>query len=115
MAFLEIFNQILNNSNPEDASLTSIQKLLLSSVAERDISAQETCHLLLGIPLYRSSRQYVSLNLNEETIRWIQGTGYSGNDEKPTMTNEKGRTSQSPLKKYWERVEQFDEFSLYRL
>ncbi len=69
MAFSEIFNQILNNSNPEDASLTSIQKLLLSSVAERDISAQETCHLLLGIPLYHSSRSFVSLNVNEESAR----------------------------------------------
>src|SRR6266498_5049237 len=39
IAFLEIFDQILKNSNPNDPSLTSIQKLLLNSVAERDISA----------------------------------------------------------------------------
>jgi ATP-dependent DNA helicase PIF1 len=115
VAFTEIFNQILNQSNQDENSLTSIQKLLLNSVAERDISAQETCHLLLGMPLYHSSRQCVSLNLNEETIRWIQGTGYSGNDEEPTTTNGKGRTSQSALKKYWERVDKFEEFSLYRL
>jgi hypothetical protein len=54
-AFTEIFNQILSNSNPEENSLGSIQKLLLNSIAERDISAQETCHLLMGIPLYHSS------------------------------------------------------------
>ena len=55
MAFSEIFSKILNDSNPDDPSLTSIQKLLLNSIAERDISAQETCHLLLSIPLFHSS------------------------------------------------------------
>lgn len=34
MAFSDIFHRILNNSNPDDPSLTSIQKLLLSSVSE---------------------------------------------------------------------------------
>ncbi len=34
IAFSEIFNQILNNSDPNDVSLTSIQKLLLSSISE---------------------------------------------------------------------------------
>ena len=55
MAFSEIFSKILNDSNPDDPSLTSIQKLLLNSIAERDISAQETCHLLLSISLFHSS------------------------------------------------------------
>ncbi len=105
----------MNKSNPEENSLASIQKLLLASVSERDISAQETCHLLLSIPLYHSSRQYVSLNLNEEAIRWIRGTGSNGNDEAHTKIKEKGRTTQSPLKKYWERDEQFEDFSLYKL
>jgi len=39
MAFSEIFNKILNNSNPKDHSLTSIQKLPLNSIIERDILA----------------------------------------------------------------------------
>ncbi|CAG8456659.1 16503_t:CDS:2 [Cetraspora pellucida] len=45
--FSEILNQILQKSNPDTLSLSSIQKLLLHSVAEHDVSAQETCHLLL--------------------------------------------------------------------
>src|SRR4051812_32902524 len=68
-AFSEILNQVLSNSKPDDPILTPVQKLLLHSVAERDISAQETCHLLLGIPLYHSSRSFVSLNLNKEAAR----------------------------------------------
>ena len=109
IAFSEIFNQIFNNSKPEDASLTSIQKLLLSSVAERDISAQETCHLILGIPLYHSSRMFVVLNLNNESARWIRGMGSS-----ETITDA-GCTTQSALKKYWNRNEELEEYSLYKL
>jgi hypothetical protein len=68
-AFSEIFNQILSNSNPDDPSLTSIQKLLLNSVSERDISAQEASHLIQNLLLYHSSRTFVSLNINEEGLR----------------------------------------------
>jgi len=114
-AFTDIFNQILNNSKSNDPSLTSIQKLLLSSIAERDISAQETCHLLLGIPLYHSSRQFVTLNLNEQAVRWIRGTGSSDNNDEFNSINDAGRTTQSPLKSYWNRPEDLEEFSLFRL
>jgi hypothetical protein len=114
-SFSEIFNQILNNSEPDVSSVTSIQKLLLNGVSERDISAQETCHLLLGTPLYHSSRIFVSLNLNEEGPRWIRGTGYGTNDEDFTKINEPGRTNQSPLKKYWDRSDEFEDISLYKI
>lgn len=72
-AFSEILNRILGEIQSEDMLLASAQKLLLHSVAERDISAQETCHILLGHPLYRSSHQFVLLNLNKEAPRWIRG------------------------------------------
>src|SRR6266496_410904 len=74
-SFAEILNKILAESDPADSSLGSFQRLLLHTVAERDFSAQETCHLLLSIPLYHSSRQFVTLNLNKETSRWICRTG----------------------------------------
>jgi len=109
-AFSDVLSQILSDSNPDDPSLTSIQKLLLSSVAERDISAQETCHLLLGIPLYHSSRAFISLNVNEDVPRWIRGTGDSG-----MMINDAGRTTQSPLNKYWNRPSELEEISLFKL
>ncbi|CAB4416220.1 unnamed protein product [Rhizophagus irregularis] len=109
LAFSEIFKQILNNSNPDDSSLSPIQKLLLNSVSERDISAQETCHLLNGTALYHSSRSFVSLNVNEEGLRWIQGTGSGDNVE------DTGRTTQSALKRYWERPEELEDYSLFEL
>jgi hypothetical protein len=111
-AFSDILNQILSESQQEDPILTSAQKLLLHSVAERDISAQETCHILLGLPLYHSSRQFVFLNLNKEVPRWIRGTGES---EEPFTTNESGRTERSPLRTYWDRPGQFENYTLFRL
>ncbi len=95
-AFSDILNQILSESQPEDSSLTSIQKLLLHSVLERDISAQETCHLILGTPLYHSSRRFVFLNLNKEAPRWIRGTG----EGEGFINNNSERTEKSPLKIY---------------
>lgn len=77
VAFSDILNQILNESQPEDPLLTSVQKLLLHSVAEWNISVQETCHILLGTPLYHSNHQFVILNLSNEILRWIRSTGKS--------------------------------------
>ena len=115
MAFSEIFNNILNISNPDDPSLTSIQKLLLSSVAERDMSAQETSHLLLGLPLYHSSRTFVSLNLSTESARWIRDIGRGGDGQDFATIKDVGCTTQSPLQKYWNRPNELEEISLFML
>ena len=45
-------------------SLKMVQKLMISSFGERDYSAQETCHLLMGLPKYRASRDFVYLTLD---------------------------------------------------
>ncbi|CAG8509590.1 4776_t:CDS:10, partial [Scutellospora calospora] len=72
--FSEILNQILRNSNPDNQVISSVQRLLLRSVAERDIFAQKTCHLLLGIPLYHSNaRRTVKSSLK---IYWERPTEF---------------------------------------
>ncbi len=71
----------------------------MSSVAEHDISAQETCYILLGLSLYYSSWQFVFLNLNKEAPRWICGTG---EDKEQFAINYSGRTEKLPLKAYWD-------------
>jgi len=48
--------------DPDESLKTLSQKLLIHSVGERDYSAQETCHLLQSLPLYHSSRTYVTVN-----------------------------------------------------
>lgn len=55
----------LNDSN---TSLKAVQKLLISSVGERDFSAQETCHLLLQLPLYRASHDFIYLSLDGSRV-----------------------------------------------
>ena len=44
--------------------LKVVQKLMISSVGERDYSAQETCHLLLQLPMFMASRDFVILSLD---------------------------------------------------
>ena len=48
-----------------------VQKLLINTVGERDYSAQETCHLLLQLPLIKSTRDHIVLSLDGS--RQVQG------------------------------------------
>lgn len=45
-------------------SLKAVQKLLINSVGERDYSAQETCHLLLQLSMFKASRDFIVLSLD---------------------------------------------------
>ena len=54
----------MKNINDDGTPLKVVQKLLTSTVGERDFSAQETCHLLLMLPMVRSSRDFVVLSLD---------------------------------------------------
>ena len=60
----EIFSTIVRSLKDDSTSLKAVQKLLINSVGERDYSAQETCHLLLQLPMYRASRDFVVLSLD---------------------------------------------------
>ena len=57
----EMFATILEE---DSSSLKAVQKLLINSVGERDFSAQETCHLLLQLPMFKASKDFVVLNLD---------------------------------------------------
>ena len=41
-----------------------MQKLLINSVSQRDHSAQETYYILLQLPMFKSSRDFVVLSLD---------------------------------------------------
>ncbi len=112
-AFSDILNRILNESQPEDPIITSVQKLLLHSVGEQDISAQEIYHILLSLPLYHSSCQFVFLNINKEAPRWIRGIGEG--EESFTIDDELGWTEKSPLVTYWDRPTELEDYTLFWL
>ena len=54
----------MKNINDDGTPLKVVQKLLTSTVSERDFSAQKTCHLLVMLPMVRSSRDFVVLSLD---------------------------------------------------
>ena len=72
-----VYGNVLKTLKSDGSSLKMVQKLMISSVGERDYSAQETCHLLLGLPMYRASCDFVILSLdgsrqvdNDQPHRW---------------------------------------------
>lgn len=60
----EVYTNIVSNLKDDSSPLQLIQKLLTNSVGERDFSAQEACHLLLQLPLVKSTRDHVVLSLD---------------------------------------------------
>ena len=59
-----VYGNVLKTLKSDGSSLKMVQKLMISSVGERDYSAQLTCHLLMGLPMYRASRDFVILSLD---------------------------------------------------
>ena len=63
-ALKDIFTNIGCSIKDGNRSLTAVQKLLINSVGERDYSAQEMCHLLLQIPMFKDSRDFFVFSLD---------------------------------------------------
>lgn len=59
-----VYSTIIKNLKDDGTPLKVVQKLMVNSVGARDYSAQETCHLLLQLPMYRASRDFVILSLD---------------------------------------------------
>jgi ATP-dependent DNA helicase PIF1 len=63
--YLKVLQTVISHLDDGTAAGVAHQKLLSAMVAERDISAQEVCHILLGLPLWTSSRQCRSLSVSQ--------------------------------------------------
>jgi hypothetical protein len=60
---------------PEGDGRLAVQKLIIQAISERDISAQECCHLLMSLPLFHSSRKFVVLWVGSISWeRWMPNT-----------------------------------------
>lgn len=101
----EIMDCILAEElNDDDSSLKAVTKLMMKTVGERDHSAQECCHLLMQLPFWSSSRDFVNLTvnaINDDMVLFNQ--------------NEKGmiENGQSLLEKYRTRPDQHKDKTLY--
>ena len=60
----EIFATIVRTLKEDTSSLKAVQELLINIVGERDFSAQEICHLLLQLPMFKASRDFIVLSLD---------------------------------------------------
>lgn len=66
----EILLSITSKLNEDDPSKKAIQRLFIRCCAERDISAQEVCHTLLGLKLYSAGgRSFTILNFSKK--EWL--------------------------------------------
>ncbi len=63
-ALQEVYRNIMKSVDDDGTPLKVVQKLLTSTVGERDFSNQETCHLLLMLPMVKSSRDFVVVSLD---------------------------------------------------
>ena len=60
----QVYKSVVGTLKDDDHALKAVHKLLTNSVGERDFSAQETCHLLLQLPLVLSTREFVYLSVD---------------------------------------------------
>lgn len=67
--FAQILRSLSTQTADEASAATLVRKLLIASVAERNYSAQEVMHLVMGWPLYHASRTFVILSLKDEYRR----------------------------------------------
>lgn len=56
--------------------------ILVETIVDRDIRAQETCHMLLKIPLVVWSQKFVSLNVGRNVFRKISMDGLEFSSKK---------------------------------
>ena len=54
-----------------DPSIVAIQKFLSETLVDRDIGAQETCHMLQKLPLTICSCTFLSLNVNRKNFKRV--------------------------------------------
>ena len=72
----DTFANIANSLKEGNKSVKAVQKLLINSFGERDFSAQETCHLLLQLPMYKASRSFFTVSLDGS--RGVDNTAQEG-------------------------------------
>lgn len=95
-AYSDVLRQVVSRNQPDSPAATVVRQLLVSSVAERNYSAQEVMHLLMGWPLYHASRTFVILPVREDWQRL-----------------ETGANSRSIVNRYPCREDTLDDVSLF--
>ncbi|KAH9309912.1 hypothetical protein KI387_037823, partial [Taxus chinensis] len=72
---------ITNIENPDEMVATTHRILLTETIVEKDIDAQETCHMLLELPLVENSRVFINLNVSREVFKPVTKTNEDDHEE----------------------------------
>jgi ATP-dependent DNA helicase PIF1 len=94
VSYVELQKQILPYTNHRSPLLSFASKLLNKLIAERDWSAQEVSHILLGLTVQESSRMVVSLDCRPENAQ----------DNVIVLEDRSVKAQRSPLKRYQDRL-----------
>ncbi|XP_059070535.1 uncharacterized protein LOC131860176 [Cryptomeria japonica] len=100
VGYVDILKKIVATTNTQDTILLTYQKFMMGIVADRDISAQETCHMLQKLPLISCSRHFVSLNVSRKALHRI------------AEQNDNAELSKSYISTYMERSIELESISL---
>ena len=66
-SYRQLIQSVIRNvANPRSPLLSVASRMLMKLVGERDWSAQEVCHLLLGLPLVLATRKVIQLDCRPE-------------------------------------------------
>jgi ATP-dependent DNA helicase PIF1 len=68
-SYTELQSQVLPYVNDQAPLLSFVSKMLNKLIGERDWSAQEVSHILLQLPVQKSSRMLVSLDCRPEEVQ----------------------------------------------
>ena len=75
--FHNMLMQVSSIQNPNEPAARAYKSLLCESIIDRDIGAQETCHLLLELPLSECSCCFVVLNVCMKVFKQVQVDTYN--------------------------------------
>jgi ATP-dependent DNA helicase PIF1 len=81
-----IFNKVMAQLNEADPAHVAFQKLLGKLLIERDWSAQECMHILLGCNMFGSTRQFRSLNISSKRTNMVLSPEDRGDDDSHVTT-----------------------------
>ena len=74
-SYHDMLTRISNSIAFEDHALCAYRRFLAETIFDCDIGAQETCHMLLKLPLVVYSLKFVSLNVGRKVFRKISRDG----------------------------------------
>ena len=60
----EVFSNCIRSLSSTSTATSAFRKCMIQSVGERDYSAQETAHLLLSLPLYSCTYNFITVSLD---------------------------------------------------